>query len=84
MKLDYHYLNATLWRTANGAIQVRQDDLLQAVVSWKTDEVSDPLPFAKLVEIRTGKGRIPPEPKTLKSRPIALNQWRDKVDHAFG
>ena len=38
---------------------------LQAIVAGKPDEVSDPLLFAELVQVRTGKGRIPPEPKLL-------------------
>ncbi len=68
----------------DGTLQMRLDEPFEAVVAGKPNEVSDPLLFSKLVEVWTGKGRIPPEPKTLKSRPIALNQWRDKVDHAFG
>jgi len=48
------------------ALQVRQDVPLQTVVAGKPDEVGDPLLFAKLVQVWTGKGRIPPEPKLLE------------------
>ena len=64
MELDHPYLNATFWRTTTrGAwpLQVRLDELLEAVVAGKPDEVSDPLLFAKLVEIRTCKCCIPLE-----------------------
>ena len=58
---------------------MRQDELLQAIVAGKPNEVSDPLLFAKLVQVWTGKGRIPPEPKLFEPRPVAVNQMRDKV-----
>ena len=63
MKLDHLHLYAALWGTTSGALQVRQDEPLQAIVAGKTDEVSDPLLFAKLVQVWTGKGRIPPAAK---------------------
>jgi hypothetical protein len=84
MKLDHPYLNAALWRTTCGPLQVRLDEIFQAVVGLKTDEVSDPLLFAKLAEVRTGKGRIPPEPKLSEPRPVAVNRRRDKVQDAIG
>jgi hypothetical protein len=63
---------------------VRQDDPLQAVVAGKTDEVSDPLRFAELIEVWTGKCSIPPEPKLLEPSPVALNKRRDKIQDTFG
>jgi hypothetical protein len=60
------------------------DELLEAAVAGKPNEVSDPLLFAKLVQVWTGKGRIPPEPKLLEPRPIAVNQSGDKVQDAIG
>jgi hypothetical protein len=63
---------------------MRLDELLEAVVAGKPDVVSDPLLFAKLVQVRTGKGRIPPEPKLSEPRPVAVNQRRDKVQDAIG
>jgi hypothetical protein len=84
MELDNPYLNATFWRTTYGPLQVRLDKLLEAAVAGKPDEVSDPLLFAKLVEVRTGKSRIPPEPKLPEPDPITLNQRGDKVQDAFG
>ena len=83
-KLDHPYLNAALWRTTCGPLQVRLDKLLEAVVARKTDEVSDPLRFAELVEVRTGKCSIPPEPKLLEPGSAALNKRRDKVQDAIG
>jgi hypothetical protein len=68
----------------DGALQVRQDVPLQAIVDGKPNEVSDPLLFAKLVQVWTGKGRIPPEPKLLEPRPVALNKRRDKIQDAIG
>ena len=65
-ELDHLDLYAALSRATGGALQVRQDDLLQAVVGRKTDEISDSLLFAKLVQVWTGKGRIPTEPKLLE------------------
>ena len=84
MKLDHLHLYAALWRTTDGALQVRQDVPLQAVVAGKPDEVSDPLLFAEFVQVWTGKGRIPSEPKLLEPRPVAVNQRRDKVQNAIG
>jgi hypothetical protein len=84
IKFDHPYLNAALWRTTCGPVQVRLDELLEVVVAGKPDEVSDPLLFAKLVQVRTGKRSITPEPKALEPRPVALNQRGDKVHHAFG
>jgi hypothetical protein len=65
-ELDHLDLYAALSRATGGALQVRQDDLLQAGVGRKTDGISDSLLFAKLVQVWTGKGRIPPEPKLLE------------------
>jgi hypothetical protein len=84
MKLDHPYLNATLWRATCGPLGVRLDELLEAVAAGKTDEVSDPLLFAKLLEVRACKGCIPTEPKPLEQRPVAVNQGRDKVQDAIG
>ncbi len=39
MKLDRLHLYAALWGSTGGALQVRQDEPLQAVVGRKTDEV---------------------------------------------
>jgi hypothetical protein len=84
MKLNYPNLYAGLWRATDWAVQVRQNDLLKAVIAGKPDEVSDPLLFAKFVEVRTGKGRIPPEPKLSEPKPVAVNQWRDKIQDPIG
>ena len=66
MKLNHLHLYAARWGATDGALQVRQDDPLQAIVAGKTDEVGDPLRFAELVEVWTGKCSIPPEPKLLE------------------
>ena len=66
LELDHLDLYAALWRATGGPLQVRQDDLLQAVVGRKTNEISDSLLFAKLVQVRAGKGRVPTEPKLLE------------------
>ncbi len=84
MKLNHPYLNSTLWGTAGRPLQMGFDELLEAIVAGKPNEVSDPLLFAKLVQVWTGKGRIPPEPKLLEPRPIEVNQRRDKVHDAIG
>jgi len=73
-----------LWGTTDGALQVRLDMLFEAIVGGDADEVSDPVLFAVLIEVRTGKCRIAPEPKLLKPRPVAVNQRRDKVENAIG
>ena len=64
IKLDHPNLNAALWRTTRGTVQMRLDELLQAVVAGKPDEVGDAATFAKLLQVRTGEGCIPSEPKT--------------------
>jgi hypothetical protein len=84
IKFDHPYLNAALWGATCGPVQVRLDELLEAVIAGKTDEVGDPILFAKLVQVRTGKSGITPEPKALEPRPVALNKRGDKVHHAFG
>ena len=84
LELDHPDLYAALWRATGGPLQVRQDDLLQAVVGRKTDEISDSLLFAKLVEVWTGKGRIPSQPKVLEPRPVALNKRGDKIQDPIG
>jgi hypothetical protein len=84
LKLDHPYLNATFWGTTCRPLQVRLDELLEAVVAGKPDEISDPLLFAKLVEVRAGKRSVPPEPKLLEPGSVALNQRRDQVQDAFG
>jgi hypothetical protein len=84
IKLDHPYQSAALWRTTCGPLQVRLDELLQDVVAGKTDEVSDPLLFAKLIEVWTGKSRIPTDPKALEPRPVALNQRGDEIQDAIG
>jgi len=87
LKLDHSYLDATLWRTTTrGAwpLQVRLDKLLEAVVAGKTDEISDPLLFAKPIRVWSGKGRIPPQPKLLEPRAVALNKRRDEIQGAIG
>ena len=61
-----------------------QDEPLQAVVAGKPDEVSDPLLFAKLVQVWDGKRNIPSEPKLSEPRPVAVNQRTDKVQDAIG
>jgi hypothetical protein len=63
---------------------VRQDATFEAVVAGNPNEVGDPLLFAKLVQVWTGKGRIPPEPKLPESRPVALNKRRNKIHDAIG
>jgi len=81
MKLDHPNLYPAPWGATDGRLQVRQDVPLQAIVAGKPNEVSDPLLFAKLVQVWTGKGCIPSEPKLLKPRPVAVNQRRDKVEN---
>ncbi|HYA42283.1 MAG TPA: hypothetical protein VEF34_13335 [Syntrophobacteraceae bacterium] len=83
MELGNLHLHPVLWGTVNRAIEVRQDDLLQAVIGRKSDEISDSLLFAKLVEVWAGKRSITPEPKLLEPGSVALNQWRDKVQDAI-
>ena len=84
MKLDHPYLNATLWRTTDGSLQVRLDEPLEAVVGGDANEVGDALLFAEFVQIGTGKGCIPPEPELLEPRPVAVDQRRDKLQDAIG
>jgi len=84
LELDHPNLYATLCGTTDGALQVRQDVPLEAAVAGNPNEVGDPLLFAKLVQVWTGKGRIPPEPKLLEPSPVALNKRRDKIQDAIG
>jgi hypothetical protein len=84
LKLDRPNLYPAPWGATDGALQVRQDVPLQAIVAGKPNEVSDPFLFAKLVQVWTGKGRIPPEPKLLEPKPVALNKRRDKIQYAIG
>ncbi len=69
LKLDHLHLHSVLWGATGGALQVRQDDPLQAIVAGKTDEIGDPLLFAELIQAWTGKCSIAPEPKLLEPRP---------------
>jgi hypothetical protein len=84
MKLDHPNLYPAPRGATDGALHVRQDEPLQAIVAGKPNEVSDPLLFAKLVQIWTGKCRIPPEPKLIEPRPVAVNQRRDETQDAIG
>lgn len=84
LKLDHPELYAALWRATDGAHQVSRDVSLQAIVAGKANEAGDPLLFARLVQVRTGKGRIPPDPKLLEPRPAALNKRRAEVRDAIG
>jgi hypothetical protein len=84
IKLDYLNLYATRWGSTCGPLQVRLDELLEAVIAGKTDEVGNPLLFAKLVQVRTGKRGITPEPKLLEPRPVALNKRGDKIQDPIG
>jgi hypothetical protein len=84
LKLNHPDLHAALWGTTSGALQVRQDEPLQAVVAGKADEVNDSLLFAKLVQGWAGKCSVPAEPKLLEPGSAALNQRRDQVQDAFG
>jgi hypothetical protein len=69
---------------SEGALQVRQNVPLQAIVAGEPNEVSDPFLFAKLVQVWTCKGRIPPELKLLEPGPVAVNQRTDEVHDAIG
>ncbi len=60
MELDHSNLYPALWGTAGGALQVRQDATLEAVVAGKPNKVSDRLLFAKFAEVWTGKCSIAP------------------------
>jgi hypothetical protein len=84
MKLDHPDLYPAPWGATDGMLQVRQDVPPQAIVAGKPNEVNDPLLFAKLVQVWTGKGRIPPQPKLLKPRTVALNKRRDEIHDAIG
>ncbi len=57
MELDDPHLYPALWGTADGALQVRQDATLEAVVAGNPNEVGDPLLFAKFAEVWTGQIR---------------------------
>ncbi len=84
MELDRTHLYPALWGTTDRAFQVTLDVLFKAVVGGDADEVSNPVLFAVLVEVRTGKCRIAPEPRLLEPRPVAVNPRRDKVENAIG
>jgi len=71
-------------RTTHGPFHVRSDQPFQATFAGNPNEVSDAMVFAKLIEVGTGKCRVPPEPKLLEPRPLAVNQRRDKLQDAFG
>ncbi len=66
LELDYPNLYAALWGTTGGPFQVRQDVPLQAIVAGKPNEVSDPLLFAKLIQVWTGKSCISTQPKLFE------------------
>jgi hypothetical protein len=42
------------------------DELLEAAVAGKTNEVGDTKAFTKFIQVWTGKGCIPTEPKLLE------------------
>ncbi len=74
MELDHPNLYPAPWGATGGSLQVGLDVLFEAVVGGDEDEVSDPVLFAVLVEVRTGKCRIAPKPRLLEPRPVADNQ----------
>ncbi len=63
-QLDYPHLHSALWGTAGSASRSVQYAAFEVAVAGKPNEVSDPLLFAKLVQVWTSKGRIPPGAKT--------------------
>jgi hypothetical protein len=59
MKLDHLHLYAAFWGATGGAFQVAMNEPIQAAVAGKPNEVGDALLLAELVQVWTGKGRIP-------------------------
>jgi hypothetical protein len=55
----FHLLELDHPKPASGHLEEDRRDAL--------NKVRDPFPFAELVEIRTGKRRVPTEPKLLES-----------------
>ena len=84
VELEHLHLYLALWGTTDGALQVGQDTLFEAVVGGNPNEVGDSTVFTKFVEVRTGKCRIAREPKLFEPGPVALNQRRDKIQDAIG
>ena len=58
-QLDHPRLHSALWGTTGRPLQMGFDELLEAAVTGKPDEVGDAPVFAELVESGTGKCRIP-------------------------
>jgi len=83
-QLDHLHLYPALWGTTDGASRSVEYEPFEAVVGGEADKVGDALPFAELVEIWTGKCRIPPEPKLLKPGSVAIDQRRNEIDDAIG
>ncbi len=46
--------------------------------------IQSPVGIRKLYVHETGKGRIPPQPKLLEPRAVALNKRRDEIQDALG
>jgi hypothetical protein len=84
MELDHPHLYAGLWGTTGSASRSVEYVPFQAAVAGNPNEAGDATVFAKLVEAGTGKCRIPPEPKLLEPRQVAVNQRRDKIQDAIG
>jgi hypothetical protein len=63
---------------------VRSDESFQATVAGNQNEVSDATVFAKLIEVGTGKGCIPPEPEFLEPGPVTIDKGRDNIQDPIG
>jgi hypothetical protein len=77
-------LNATLGRSAHRATEVRRYQLIQVLIGWQPDELCEALFLAILVDLRFGKGGVPPKPDKPEPGPVALHHGLDELQGAIG
>jgi hypothetical protein len=58
---------------------MRADEVVQYGVCPYPDEIGDPVGFAVLVDIGTGKSRITPEPEQFEFLPVPIHYGLDEI-----
>jgi hypothetical protein len=84
MKFNHLHLYLACGRTTDRPFQVRSDESFHATVAGNPNEVSDATVFAKLIEVGTGKCRIPRAPEFLEPGSVTIDKSRDKIQDAIG